>query len=897
MFGKDVNQATGGNVCTATSGDTCQRATPGSGPGEFEAPTFIAVDSSNGPSAGDVYVGDTRTHSVSKFNPSGALITSWGVNGPLTGFDGLNGIAVDESGNLFVLTGTDYWYEQNGTFHSEFGYPRETAPAGLAVDDEDNLYKSGGYYTTKFTDTGSYINDPVEGNNTSGLTIDPATNDLYVLEDGSYVNRFAFDCGQSCSPVETFGSGHLSGAKGLAVDPASSDVYVANTNEEDVAAFDDTLPEVTTESATNVGLQSATLNGYIDPAGRGDVTECGFEYGTTTSYGQGHTACFNSAEEEVGTAAHPITSGTVVHSSLSSIKNGTNYHYRLIASNAAGPNGGRDSVLTTLPAVDGVCTEPASSVERFEATLHGCFTGNGEDTHYYYEWGLESTYGHTTPVEDAGLITGDKDETAGISGLALETTYHYRFVAENHNGVTYGPDQTFTTLGAVESLSTGSVTSLTATSATLNGSWTGDGTDTHCYFEWGTEESYGNSTSNPPGTDSGSGTGPQNTSAMLSGLDARTTYHYRVVCSNPTGNTKGTDQSVTTLALPVVKSTVPTEFETTGVMLNALVDPENGGETTAHFEYLSQEEYKAAQPDPWSAATSTPVSPPIGSDSKEHAVQAKVSGLDPGSIYVYRVVASSPAGTANGPDETFSTLPTPATIAGTSFSKVTPTSAVLSAVVNPDFGATVYRFQYGPTISYGKQTTLSESIGEDGISHPISGTLSGLEPATTYHFRAVAINLAGTVDGPDLSFTTPDLPTIVEANSTSVTETTATLTAFIKPGFRPTTYQFGYGPRAQNYFLLPATLLPETDNSAHFVRVVVAGLSAGTTYYFSVTARNEIGLAEGNPQAFTTEPSPRVEIKIKTPPGCKRRFHRRKRVCMRIHRPSRRKGAGGGGVG
>ena len=44
MFGKDVDQTTGANVCTAASGDTCQAGTAGSSPGEFTTPTFVAVD-------------------------------------------------------------------------------------------------------------------------------------------------------------------------------------------------------------------------------------------------------------------------------------------------------------------------------------------------------------------------------------------------------------------------------------------------------------------------------------------------------------------------------------------------------------------------------------------------------------------------------------------------------------------------------------------------------------------------------------------------------------------------------------------------------------------------------------------------------------------------------------
>ena len=72
MFGKDVDQTTGGNVCPEHPGDTCQTGTAGPGPGEFETPTFVAVDGSSGPSAGDVYVGDTADGKVSSSIPLAA---------------------------------------------------------------------------------------------------------------------------------------------------------------------------------------------------------------------------------------------------------------------------------------------------------------------------------------------------------------------------------------------------------------------------------------------------------------------------------------------------------------------------------------------------------------------------------------------------------------------------------------------------------------------------------------------------------------------------------------------------------------------------------------------------------------------------------------------------------
>ena len=127
MFGASVDKTTGENVCTAASGDTCQAGIAGTAPGEFVTPAFVAVDSSSGPSSGDVYVGDTGDNTVSKFDSTGHLISAWGTGGVLN-FNPLYGIAVDPTGNLFLLGNSTSWYEQSGTLTAALVFP-EAHPA------------------------------------------------------------------------------------------------------------------------------------------------------------------------------------------------------------------------------------------------------------------------------------------------------------------------------------------------------------------------------------------------------------------------------------------------------------------------------------------------------------------------------------------------------------------------------------------------------------------------------------------------------------------------------------------------------------------------------------------------------------------------------------------------
>lgn len=82
-------------------------------------------------------------------------------------------------------------------------------------------------------------------------------------------------------------------------------------------------------------------------------------------------------------------------------------------------------------------------------------------------------------------------------------------------------------------------------------------------------------------------------------------------------------------------------------------------------------------------------------------------------------------------------------------------SAILNGLVNPNSGATTYRFEYGTTTAYGSQTGEA-TVGSDGSDHSVAQTIAGLQPNVTYHFRVVASNALGFVTtGADASFKTP----------------------------------------------------------------------------------------------------------------------------------------------
>ena len=85
-------------------------------------------------------------------------------------------------------------------------------------------------------------------------------------------------------------------------------------------------------------------------------------------------------------------------------------------------------------------------------------------------------------------------------------------------------------------------------------------------------------------------------------------------------------------------------------------------------------------------------------------------------------------------------------------SAVTATTATLGGSVSPSKETTTYRFEYGETTGYGSLTPAGSISGNP--TKPVSATVTGLAPSTTYHFRLVATNASGTATGADKQFTT-----------------------------------------------------------------------------------------------------------------------------------------------
>jgi hypothetical protein len=89
--------------------------------------------------------------------------------------------------------------------------------------------------------------------------------------------------------------------------------------------------------------------------------------------------------------------------------------------------------------------------------------------------------------------------------------------------------------------------------------------------------------------------------------------------------------------------------------------------------------------------------------------------------------------------------------------QLTFSSVSLLGKVDPNGAATTYSFQYGPTVLYGAVTPPTPA-GAGTANVNVVAPVTGLAPATTYHYRLVASSVQGITRGADRTFKTKAQP-------------------------------------------------------------------------------------------------------------------------------------------
>jgi hypothetical protein len=621
----------------------------------------IAVDNaSSGPSKGDVYVVDSGHNVVDKFTAEGKFVYEIG------GFtEPVIGIAVGQGGQLWTLEGIEeepftprVVKEFNGAednqfvktsqpllISKEYGAVGRAYP-GLTVDSKGNLYFIGvpwGQFPIieKWNPTTEVVTETQVGASYgNSLTFDPATNNLF-LDSSNGVQEVGSVAEPNESSLENFGA-TIQGSVGIAVGPNST-VYASSADTVDIFDYGQ-LPSPSTGSASGLLRGSAKLEGTVNPEGS-EVTSCKFEYGTTTALGQ----VAECSAAMPGSGSSPVAESA----QLSGLELETTYYYRITAGDSLGVVYGDVNSFTTTGPVPELETGETTGVElageSIVATLHGSLAPDGVDTHYYFEYGETSAYGSATPTEDAGTAFQLERVHAQIGGLEAFKVYHYRLVATNALGTRYGADAVFPTNGLIHApIVTGlPATGVTQFTATLNGSLKTFESNVDYYFQYGTSTAYGQVQPIPDGVT------PLTTEAVpvtqpITGLQAGTTYHYRLLASSPGAtDVAGPDETFTTLSAPAPEAVTgaSSEVGVGSAVVVGTVDP-HGENTSYLFEYGTSTAYGSSWPT---------VLVDMGALEGSQPVIVTIPNLLPKTTYHYRLTASNAGGTSYGQDMTFTT--------------------------------------------------------------------------------------------------------------------------------------------------------------------------------------------------------------------------------------------------
>jgi hypothetical protein len=296
-------------------------------------------------------------------------------------------------------------------------------------------------------------------------------------------------------------------------------------------------PVCVTGAATAVTGISATLNGTVNANGLS--TAVTFNYGLTTAYG---STVSGVPATVTGTSVTPVSAA------ITSLANNTTYHFRVVGVNSSGTTNGNDMTFTTLGPPPTVVTTAATGIGLNTATVNGTVNANSTSTAVTFNYGLTTSYGSTvagTPTP----VTGNTvtPVSAALSGLVANTTYHYRVVGVSAGGTSNGNDMTFSTAGPPVVV-TNPATNVTQTTATLNGTVTGNNLSTAVSFNWGLTTAYGNIAGGTPTPVTGNTATA--VSANITGLTNLLTYHFQCVGVNAGGTTNGADQSFQTGCIP-----------------------------------------------------------------------------------------------------------------------------------------------------------------------------------------------------------------------------------------------------------------------------------------------------------------------------------------------------------
>lgn len=412
----------------------------------FSEPTYVAVDNSTGAGKGRVYVGDRGARVVDVFGPTGEYLFQIPVQGLL-------GITVDSSGHLWSWTNQPAFteYDETGTVILFHHIPTNIGSnPGIAVDSRGDVYVLESECPVRYSPPAfQEVYEFGRRCQGSGLAIDPTSGTLFQDGRSEIIEWPPYGEGPGLweRSEETI-TGAFTYSEGIAVDGKTGQVYVSDRFAKNVEVFDG-VPAIspTIEGnpiASNTTRSSTVIHAMIDP--HGSHTDYRVHYVEAAVFAPSATDPYEAGTTTPLSRVTANSGAQEVEQAIEGLRPGTTYHYEVVAVNQAGSTVASDETFTTGSATPpSATTGAADGIAQNVATINGVLNTNGLPTTYGFEIGTSTDYGPPTGLGSVGAGLAEAPVSLSLSGLLPGTTYHYRLAATNVDGTSYGEDRTFTT--------------------------------------------------------------------------------------------------------------------------------------------------------------------------------------------------------------------------------------------------------------------------------------------------------------------------------------------------------------------------------------------------------------------------------------------------------------------
>ena len=219
----------------------------GSGKGQFDSPTAIAIDGS-----GNFFVADTGNGRIQKFSPTGAFLTTIGTEEKHLESSRPSGVAIDRAGHIYVADAGNHHVQKlapSGTFVAEWkGAERGFyGPRRIAIGPDDSIYivDQGHTRVIKCSPDGGVLS--VWGSKGSGdgqfddptsVAVDSTTNNVFVADPINKRIQVFDENGKFLTKWLVREWGQPVGFEDLTIDSQAGRLYASSTDLDAVLVFD-----------------------------------------------------------------------------------------------------------------------------------------------------------------------------------------------------------------------------------------------------------------------------------------------------------------------------------------------------------------------------------------------------------------------------------------------------------------------------------------------------------------------------------------------------------------------------------------------------------------------------------------------------------------------------------